>query len=530
MNNKLTSWDATSLLLSIPVALPIIAVLSGLLTVQNELWDHLASTVLSQYFVNTLLLMLLVGAISVCIGVPTAWLTSRYQFPFSRLLPMLLVLPLASPAYVVGYVYADLLDYSGPLQTWLRASWDLSPLPPIRSLPGAALVISFVLYPYIFLLARVSFSQQAVNNIFAAKTLGAGPLRIFFQIVLPIARPAILGGLALVLMETVADYGVVSHYGVQTFTTGIFRTWFAMGEPGGALQLAGCLFLIAALLVILEEISRRGQQTNPVAPIPARSQKLCGWRAWLASMACLFPVLVGFVIPVTSLSINALAHGDNLDAADLFELITNTLLVASSAAAVCMLCATWLAYSDRRSRHRLVKSGIRLATLGYAIPGTVLAVGLLQQLSSFDRSLATFVLENFDLNIGLLLTGSLAGLITVYVARFLTVAFNGIQSSLKQINARYDEVAGTLGAQPNRILRQIHLPLIIPGLGSAFLIVLVDAIKELPATLVLRPFNFETLATRVYRLASDERLAEASTAAIVIVLVGLLPTFLLSKR
>ena len=376
----------------------------------------------------------------------------------------------------------------------------------------------------------MSFSQQAANHILVAKTLGADSRRVFWRVVLPVARPAIVGGLALVLMETVADYGVVEHYGVQTFTTGIFRTWFAMGSPSGALQLAACLFVIAALLVTLEEMSRKGRLANPVAPVPAELEALSGWRSLLASLICLIPVVIGFIVPVTALLLDAVTEGDALDPARLVSLISNTLLVALIAAGICVAAAVCLAYVGRRTEHPLVRSGIRLATLGYAIPGMVLAVGLLQPLASFDRSLATVILESFETNIGLLMTGSLGGLVLVYVARFLTVAFNNVQSNLIQVNARYDEVAATLGASPLRILRRIHLPLLLPGLGTALLVVFVDVIKELPATLVLRPFNFDTLATRVFRLASDERLAEASTAALLIVLLGLIPTLFLTKR
>ena len=530
MKSKLTLWDASAMLLAVPVALPVLAILLSFFGESGDIFGHLATTVLPDYLLNTVLLMLLVGAIALMIGVPTAWLTARYRFPGSRVFPLFLVLPLAAPAYVLGYVYADLLDYTGPVQTSFRAWLGLSSLPPIRSLPGAALVIAFAVYPYIFLLARVSFSQQAANHILVAKTLGADSRRVFWRVVLPVARPAIVGGLALVLMETVADYGVVEHFGVQTFTTGIFRTWFAMGSPSGALQLAACLFVIAALLVTLEEMSRKGQLANPVAPVPAELEALSGWRSLLASLTCLIPVVIGFIVPVTALLLDAVTEGDALDPARLVSLISNTLLVALIAAGICVAAAVCLAYAGRRTEHPLVRSGIRLATLGYAIPGMVLAVGLLQPLASFDRSLATVILESFETNIGLLMTGSLGGLVLVYVARFLTVAFNNVQSNLIQVNARYDEVAATLGASPLRILRRIHLPLLLPGLGTALLVVFVDVIKELPATLVLRPFNFDTLETRVFRLASDERLAEASTAALLIVLLGLIPTLFLTKR
>jgi iron(III) transport system permease protein len=478
--------------------------------------------------------MVLVAALSTVIGVLTAWLTVHYDFPLRQMLVPALALPLAAPAYVIGYVYADLLEFSGPVQIALRDWLQLSPqavvLPNIRSLPGAGLVISLVLYPYVYLLARGSFAQQSSTLYEAARALGASRLRVFWRVALPVAWPAVVGGLALVLMETVADYGVVEHYGVPTLTTGIFRTWFAMGESAAALQLAGWLFVVVCLLVVAEQFARRGQRFNPVGRQrrPTR-HALTGWSAWLAFMLCFLPVLLGLIVPVAALTGMALSYGETPFSPAFLALVLNSAWVASVAALLCAGAALWLAYAERLHPNVWVRGGVRVATLGYAVPGLVLAVALMVPLTNLDKWLATLLRDNFDVHWGLLITGSSAALILVYVARFLTVAFNSTQAGLTQIHPQLDAAARSLGHEPGVVLRRVHLPLLRPAVITGLLLVFIDVMKELPATLILRPFNFETLATWVYRFASDERLAQASTAALVIVLMSLIPTMLLSR-
>lgn len=525
-------WRTGAVLVAIPVSVPIAAILLSLLAIDVEIWQHLQATVLGDYVINTLLLMLLVGVFSAVLGIATAWIVSAYEFPGRGLLSLVLVLPLAAPAYVVGYVYADLLDVSGPVQTALREAFGWSYgdyiFPNIRSLPGAALVIAGVLYPYVYLLAKASFSRQAGVLYEAAQTLGASPWRVFSAVALPAARPAVAGGLALVLMETVADYGVVEHYGVPTFTTGIFRTWYAMGERNAALQLAACLFLIVAVLVLLEYWGRRGDHFNPVSrPRPLARKRLSAPAAVIAITACSVPVLFGFALPFAVLVSLSVASGDPLWGSQFLRYMGNSVQVATIASLLCLLGALWLGYAQRLASGGLLSFGLRLATLGYALPGMVLAVGLLMPLTWLDRTLATYFSEAWDWPVGLILTGSTFALLCVYVARFLTVAFNSVQSGMLQIHPRFDDVGRTLGVRPGGVLRRVHLPLLRPALLTALLLVFIDVMKELPATLILRPFNFETLATRVFRLASDERLAEASTAALVIVVLGLIPTLML---
>ena len=522
-------WTVMAILVAIPVALPLLVVVAALLFPTTAVWSHLMQTVLLTYTVNTLGLMLIVAVLAASMGVGAAWLTAHYRFPGSGWLGVALILPLAAPAYVVGYVYADLFDATGPVQGVLRslAGVQLGDyyFPAIRSLGGAGIVIALVLYPYVYLLAKTSFQSQAGALYESARVLGVGRSQVFWRVAVPVARPAIIGGLALVMMETIADYGVAEHFGVPTLTTGIFRTWYAMGEHDAALKLAGCLFLLVAALVVLEQSARRGERFNPLSRnVAAAKIPLNGNAGMLAAGLCLLPVLGGFIVPVGTLLWYAIAQGDPQLGQDFYIYGLNSVSVAVVAAGVCAAVALLLNYAARLRRGRWLNLGVRLATLGYALPGMVLAVGVLLPLTYIDRALAHFLTESLGRPVGLLLTGSIFALVLVYVARFLTVAFNGTQTAMHQLHPQLDAVARTLGNTPAGVLRRVHLPLLRPAVLSGLLLVFIDVMKELPATLILRPFNFETLATRVYRLASDERLSEASTAAVIIVALGLLPT------
>ena len=528
-------WSVGAWLTVAVVGLPIVAVLWALFTPAGESWGHLRATVLADYTANTLLLALAVGVLAGVIGVAAAWTVATKDFPGRGVLSWALVLPLAAPAYVVAYVYTDLLEHSGPVQTALREAmgWRVGDylFPRIRSLGGAALMLALVLYPYVYLLARTAFAAQAASLAEAARTLGAGPARAFWRVGLPAARPAIAGGVALATMEAVADFGVVDYFGVATFTTGIFRTWFALGDRAAAAQLAAWLFVVVAILVLAEHYARRGRFSNPVrrsAPAPRR--RLTGGRAWLAASGCALPLIFGFAVPAVVLARHALAVGDPLWGRGFVDFVAASAGVAGAAAFLATAIALGLAYSVRLGRGGAVGAAARLATLGYALPGAVLAVGVLVPLTTLDKPLARFFSATFHADVGLLLTGTAAALVFAYVARFLTVAYNACHGGLEKIPPRLDDVARTLRAGPARVLGGVHFPLLRGAVASAALLVFVDVLKELPATLILRPFDFETLATRTYRLASDERLAEASTAALAIVLVGLLPALLLGAR
>ena len=510
------------------VSLPIIVTLLSLAHPAGPIWDHLRETVLNEYLLNTLALMMLTGGLSLLLGVSTGWLIGACQFRGRATLSWLLMLPLASPAYIVAYVYTDLLEVSGPVQTTLR-SWlslginDLQ-FPPIRNLTGAAVLLSLVLYPYIYLLCRNSFAGRSGVQFDAARVLGHGPLSAFFRVALPAARPAIVGGLALVLMETLADFGVVSYFSVPTFSTGIFRTWLGLGDPQAALKLASLMLLFVIVLVGLEEGNRRGAVDR--SDIAGASQiNLTGIRAFLAIAACVLPIVLGFVIPAVTLAIYA---ADNLNAvtqAKFTQLALNSLLLAMGAGIGVTLFAWVLAYVKRLRPSRLTHGLIRISTLGYALPGILLAVALLKPVGGFD----TWLMETWSGLSTPLLSGSLFLLLYAYVCRFLTVAYQSVDSGFAGISHDIDAAARTLGTTTSEMIRKIHFPLLRPSIFAACLLVFVDVMRELPATLILRPFNFDTLATQVYRLASDERLAEASGAALLIVILGVLPVVLLQR-
>ncbi len=510
------------------VSLPLVVTLLSLAQPAGPIWEHLRDTVLNEYLLNTLALMMLTGALSLLLGISTGWLIGACQFRGRATLSWLLMLPLASPAYIVAYVYTDLLEVSGPVQTTLR-SWlslginDLQ-FPPIRNLTGAAVLLSLVLYPYIYLLCRNSFAGRSGVQFDAARVLGHGPFSAFFRVALPAARPAIVGGLALVLMETLADFGVVSYFSVPTFSTGIFRTWLGLGDPQAALKLASFMLLFVIVLVGLEESNRRGAVDR--SDIAGASQiNLTGIRAFFAIAACVLPILLGFVIPAVTLAIYAADNVNAVTQAKFTQLALNSLLLAMAAAVGVTLIAWVLAYVKRLRPTPLTHGLIRVSTLGYALPGILLAVALLKPVGGFDA----WLMETWSSLSTPLLSGSLFLLLYAYVCRFLTVAYQSVDSGFAGISHDIDAAARTLGTSMNEMIRKVHFPLLRPSIFAACLLVFVDVMRELPATLILRPFNFDTLATQVYRLASDERLAEASGAALLIVILGVLPAVLLQR-
>ena len=527
-----SGWTLAALAVALVVLAPSLTVLWSLTAPASENWAHLRATVLPDYILNTLKLMALVATMTALIGVGTAWLTVSAQFPGRRFFNWALVLPLAIPAYIVAYVYTDLLSFAGPVQGALRGitGWEGGEyhFPPVRSLPGAAMMLSLVLYPYVYLLARTAFERQSAALFDAARMLGARPWRAFLRVALPCARPAIAGGLALALMETISDFGVVDYFAVPTLTTGIFRTWFNLGDVLSAAQIAAWLFVFAIALVFIEVIGRRGRVANPLARDRAAEPRALGDVArWAASLACALPVILGFIVPASVLLRYAVLQGDPLLGRSFLGFAWNSLFVAGVAAVIATALALLLAYGERLHPTRFNRISIRLATLGYALPGAMIAIGILTLSTGIDHAFAGAA-DGLGFSPGLILTGSIAGLVFAYIARFLTAAYNATHSGLEKIHPTLDAAARSLGATPRRVLSAVHVPLLRGALASAALIVFIDVMKELPATLLLRPFNFETLATRTYRLASDEKLGEASTAALMIVALGLIPAILLS--
>ena len=499
-------------------------------------WGHLSQTVLPEYILNSLWLCLGVGCGVGLVGVTTAWLTAMHDFPGRRFFEWALVLPLAMPAYVLAYVYTDFLQFVGPVQTWLRDTFGWSHgdywFPDVRTLPGAMLMFVCVLYPYVYLLARTAFLERASGMLEAARTLGMGPWPAFFKVSLPLARPAIVAGVALALMETLADYGTVAYFAVNTFTTGIYRAWFSLGDRIAAAQLAAMLLAFVLLLLMAERVSRgRARYHNTTGRNrPMAGARLSGLRAALAMLVCCVPLLLGFILPAVLLLRMALVDGDAQFGERFIVLARNSFVLAGVTALVGVMLALLLAYGARLSKSSLAQGLNRLVGLGYAVPGAVIAVGVLIPVTRLDNWLAGQWTVWFGYNPGLLLTGGIAALVYAYLVRFLAVALHTVESSLAKITPSMDDAARSLGLGQGATLRRVHAPMLRGSLLTAGLLVFVDVMKELPATLVMRPFNFDTLATQAYTLASDERLAEASTASLAIVAVGLLPLIALSRQ
>ena len=528
-------WAVVSGIIAVLVSIPILSVLSSFFVSSGEIWSHLASTVLGDYITNSLLLIVGVSSGVVLLGVTLAWIITMCSFPGQKYFEWAAVLPFSIPAYLLAYIYTDFFGITGTLQTAIRSTFDLGigefVLPEIRSLWGAVLIMILAFYPYVYMLARSAFLNQSVSLFEASRIMGYTTTQSFFKIALPLARPGIAAGLALALMETLNDFGTVQYFGVQTFTTGIYRTWFGLGERPAAAQLAGFLLLFIVVLILLERWSRSRikDQTNATNRFK-RIQRfdLTGFKKWGAFLVCAIPVFLGFILPVALLLSMFCNNIDSVNTRFLLYSL-NTLSVAAIAGLITVSVALLMAYSSRLNPSKLVKGLNQFGALGYAIPGSVIAVGVLIPFGWLDNTIDSFARSNFQVSTGLLLSGTLFAMIFAYVVRFLSVSYNGINSSLQKISPSVDEASRGMGYSFSEILRKIHIPMLSGGLLSAFLLVFVDVMKELPATIIIRPFNFDTLAVQVYRLASDERLGESAGAALAIVLVGIIPVILLSK-
>jgi iron(III) transport system permease protein len=502
----------------------------------GDTWRHLASTVLPEYVTSTLWLCAGVGLGAAAVGVSTAWLVSVHDFPGRRFFEWALVLPLAVPAYVMAYAYTDLLQFVGPVQTWLRAAFGWSAgeywFPDVRTLGGAVTMFVFVLYPYVYLLTRAAFLEQASGMTEIGRSLGLGPWKVFFRISLPLARPALAAGVALALMETLADYGTVAYFGVQTFTTGIYRAWFSLGDRAASAQLSLALLGFVVLLLMLERLSRGRARFYDTTSRDRRDagRPLAGWKAVGAVGACALPLLVGFAVPAGVLLELAVGEGDAQLGGRFVRLARNSFTLAVATALLAVGVSVLLAYAARVSRSRWPPALNRVVGLGYAVPGSVIAVGVLIPVTRLDHWLADALESSFGVRPGLLLTGGIVALVYAYLVRFLAIALHTVEASLARITPSMDDAARSLGCDAAATLRQGHLPLLRSGLLTAGLLVFVDVMKELPATLVMRPFDFDTLATQAYVLASDERLAEASSSALAIVAVGVLPLVAVSRQ
>jgi iron(III) transport system permease protein len=526
-------FSRLSLGLALLLSLPLLSIVAGIFSDQRATWQHLIETVLGSYIFNSLGLALGVGLGVAVLGTIAAGLVTLCQFPGRKFWQWALLLPMAAPAYILAYTYTEFLEYYGPVQSLLRRlfGWQNAQeywFPAIRSLPGAIVLMTLVLYPYVYLLARSAFINQANATLEASRSLGCKPLESFIKVALPMARPAIVSGLSLALMETLNDYGTVEYFSVPTFTTGIFRTWFALGERRAAIQLAALLLGLIAVLLAIEKKSRQRarfyQNTSPKGSTV--TYRLNPLQSTFAIFFCALPVLLGFVIPTGLLVLLLGAAGDGVGGTGQF--VTHSLVLAAAAAAGILGIGVILAYAERLRSTRFSRLTTGVATLGYAMPGAVIAVGTMVPLGQLDNAIDGMMRSHFGISTGLLLSGTAVALVFAYVVRFLTVGFGAIESSLGNIKPSLDDAARSLGRTQAATLWQVHLPLMRSGLITAVILVLVDVMKELPVTLIMRPQNFDTLAVRVYNLASDERLSEAALPALAIVMVGLVPVGLLS--
>ncbi|MEZ5761054.1 MAG: iron ABC transporter permease [Paracoccaceae bacterium] len=529
-------WSLAALLIAGLVLLPILSVVAIAFRPSENIWPHLISTTLPRYLGNTAILTLGTGMLAAAVGTGAAWLVTMYRFPMSRLLEWLLLLPLAIPAYVGAYALVDFLEYSGPVQTALREAMGWASardywFPAIRSRGMAVVVLSAALYPYVYMMARAAFREQSAGSYEVARALGAGPFGLFLRVGLPLARPAIAAGAAIVMMETVNDFGVVDFFGVQTLTTGIFSVWLESRNAGGAAQIACVLLTVILVLVGLEKTSRRhsryyhsARQPRPVARVP-----LTGGAGAIALGLCLVPFVMGFVLPLAVIGTHAIANPEAWVSKGLGAAFFNTLTVAGSAAALTVVAAVVMVYGVRLTGRRLPRLLLPATTIGYAAPGAVLAVGILIPMAALDHRVADLVLAVTGNDPGLLITGTAAAIVLAYGVRFFAIAQGALDTAFGRVSPSLPMAARSLGRSAGGALREVYLPLMKGSVGTALLLVFVDGVKELPATLLLRPFNYETLATRVHEKASLENLGDAAPPALLVIAVGLMAVGLMAR-
>ncbi|MFP6871759.1 MAG: iron ABC transporter permease [Nitrospinota bacterium] len=531
----LDGWTLGVLLLTALIAAPLVTVFVLAASPSDNIWQHLASTVLPRYIRTTIYLMAATGIGTAVIGIGTAWVVTLCRFPGKRIFEWSLLLPLAMPTYVVAYVYTDILEFAGPVQELLRHTFGWTSgrdywFPEIRSLGGAAAMMTLVLYPYVYLLARITFLQQSVCVLEASRILGRGPWHSFFSIALPLARPSVVIGVSLVLMETLNDFGTVDFFSVETLTAGIYDVWLNMNNTAGAAQLAVVSLAFVLTLIGIERWSRRSQRfyhtTTKYRSLP--SYPLGGPRAALAFLACLAPILMGFMVPAGILLDYAARFYEESISANFLIYARNSLVLATISAVLAALLGLFMAYGVRLSRNPLMTAAARFASIGYAVPGAVLGVGVIIILGRADAALGGIGRNLFGIDARLLLSGSIIAVTYGYLVRFLALSYGSAESSLAKITLNMDGASRTLGLGPARTLKRVHLPMIRGSVLAAAILVFVDVMKELPMTLILRPFNYGTLATHVHQFASDEMLEESALGALMIVAAGILPVILLS--
>jgi len=536
MRHLSLSWSAGSWGAALMLALPVIALLYEALLPAKGIFLHLWQTVLVDYTLNTVLLVLLVALLVLLLALPAAWILAMCHLPGRRVLQWSMMLPLAMPSYLVAYVYTDLLDYSGPVQRQLRElfGWQTAsdyPFFEIRSLGGAAVVLALVLFPYLYLLARTSFLEQSTHLIQSSRILGLTPWKSFWRVSLPLARPAIAVALSLVAMETLADFATVHLFAVNTLTTAVYDTWLGYGSLSAAAKISVMMMVVIVALVSLERLSRRRQRVYQKSLEQEQDSfyLLDGWRKWLALGYCWGLIGAGFLLPFGYLCVLAWRYFEHSWTEAFLRFSFNSLKVSLLAATLAMVVAFVVCLYRRLAGSAEAQAPARLGSLGYAMPGTVLAIGVLAPLSALDFAINDLADWLHWSRPGLLLSGTLVAIVFAYVVRFAAIAIGSVESSVNKVSPSLDLASRTLGCRPAEMVRRVHLPLIRKGILAGFLLVFIESMKELPAALLLRPFNFETLATYVYQFVSDERLEQGALAAIVIVLVGLVPIIYLNR-
>ena len=523
------SWQLGIFLIFFIFIIPIGFVISSLFGGFNDNWNHLIDYVLADYALNSLLLIFGVSVLSLIFGVGSAWLVTNYEFINKNWLEWALILPLAVPPYILAYTFTGLFDTYGSANELIRLFFDLNDdftfFPNVRNIYGAIIVFSFTLFPYIYLTARMSFINQSKTLIEAGRILGLENKSIFFKLAIPMARPAIIAGLALVIMETLSDFGAVEHFAVPTFTIGIYRTWFGMYDLNTAMQLASLLLIFVSFFLIIERIERRKLSYSYASSTfkTVDKQKLKGLKNFLAFIFCFIPLFIGFLMPIIEISNWAINYTSENFFSDIFiKSFINTILLGIVAGIICTLFAFLFNFLKRFETGNYLKGISFLLSMGYAIPGLVLAVGIIQFFSFLDNN---FLRSYFDL----IITGSIMGLLMAYIIKSYALANNSIESGYERINHATDDVSLSLKVSKLKIFFQVHMPLLKTSILTSLILVISEVIKELPATLILRPFNFDTLAVTTYIYAAEERMFEAATPAILIVLIGLIPIFFLSK-
>lgn len=507
--------------------LPVLVILSSLFGEWSENWTHIYEFVLFDTVLNSLILMIGVSILVLILGTSTAWIVTQHDFFAKDIMEWALILPLSIPPYILAYTFTGLFDTYGTANNLVRDLFGLQQqvalFPNVRNITGAIIVFAFTLYPYVYLVSRAAFLNQSRSMLEAGRMLGLNRLQIFYKLALPIIRPAVVAGLMLVLMETLSDFGAVEHFAVQTFTTGIFRTWYGMYDIDTAMQLASLLLLFVVIFYLLEKYSRNNAQYTSSASTykPMTAHKLRGYKSLVAFLICFVPIFIGFILPILELSVWAVDHNLNFFDQHFIQTTLNTVLLAFVSALICTGVCLLVSFSARLQKNRYSKQVSSLLSLGYALPGLILAVGIIKLFTVLDKTL----LVNTDI----VLTGSLVGLVVAYIIKSYALANSSIESGYERISTSMDDSARMLKSKGFNLLGRIHFPLLKTSLLTSTLLVISEVVKELPATLILRPFNFDTLAVSTYIYAAEERMTQASAPAIAIVLVGLIPIIILTK-